>query len=41
MADIEIPTYQDLFVPTLQALSGLGGSGSNDEVDQATIDAAD
>lgn len=29
-----IPTYDDLFNPVLQALHGLGGSGSNSEIDE-------
>ena len=32
-----IPTYQELLLPTLQALDKLGGSGTRDEIDEAVI----
>ena len=32
-----LPKYDDLFKPTLEALSGLGGSGSIEELDEALI----
>lgn len=32
-----LPKYDDLFKPTLEALSGLGGSGSIEELDDALI----
>jgi len=36
--EVEIPTYQDLFVPTLRALERLGGSAGNDELDRTVIE---
>lgn len=32
MADVVVPSRQDLLLPTLQALRNLGGEGSNDEI---------
>lgn len=37
MTQPTLPKYDDLFKPTLEALSALGGSGSIDEVDDALI----
>lgn len=36
--DTQIPTYNALLRPTLEALAHLGGEGSNDAVDAATIE---
>ena len=36
---IELPKYDDLFKPTMEALTKLGGSGSIEEIDDAMISA--
>ena len=38
-ADPLVPTYTDFFLPTLVALSSLGGSAAKYELDQAVIEA--
>jgi restriction system protein len=35
----ELPKYDDLFRPTLEALTKLGGSGSVEEIDDALVTA--
>ena len=40
MTDVPIPTYQDLMYPTLQALTQLGGSASNAELEDVVPDMA-
>jgi restriction system protein len=37
VADVSIPTYVEMMLPTLQALDTLGGSGTRDEIDDAVI----
>ena len=34
---LKLPKYDDLFTPTLEALTARGGSGSNEEIDEALI----
>jgi restriction system protein len=34
----EVPRVPDLFAPTLKALDALGGSASNDEIDDRVAD---
>lgn len=37
MTEVQIPTYVDMMLPTLEALEALGGSGTRDEIDDAVI----
>lgn len=38
VADVPIPTYVDVMLPTLQALEKLGGSGTKEEIDEAAVE---
>ena len=40
VAHVPIPQYQDLFLPTLQAIEKLGGSGTKDEIDDLAVELA-
>ena len=37
MTPEDLPRYHELFVPTLRALNTLGGSGRNEEIDDAVF----
>ena len=37
MADVPIPTYAEMMLPTLEAIEELGSSGTRDEINGATI----
>jgi len=41
MNDVKIPTYQDLMLPTLEAIDQLGGSASNSELEELTPELAE
>ena len=38
MADVAIPTYVEMMLPTLRALEKLGGSGTKEEIDESAVE---